>query len=157
MGNKINHSLFAIFRPIFHTLDQVHRVRLRSTYYMLLLTIFMTACVEDRSFEKQRLELANKTQQILIDQDICSSVKDCQQKQLFFLGPISSGISVQLFGVSNEKALSKLLCAYSEKFISSGGKMRITIKIYSATKEEDLVLPFWSKSIPIYQFELKGK
>ena len=146
------HGLYSIIHA-----EPIHQVRLKSAYYMLLLSIFLTSCVEDRTFEKQRLELANKTQQILIDHEICSNVKDCQQKEPFFLSPIYSGISVQLYGVLSKQALSELFCAYSEAFISSGGKMRITLQVYSVTKEEDLVLPFWNKSIPVYQFELKGE
>jgi hypothetical protein len=114
------------------------------------------AGTEDRTYERQRLELVQKTESILIENKVCESKPDCQRKKLFFIGPAESGIRIEIYGVNSDSALRQIIAECANYFVESGAKMRIGIKVFGITKDEDLDAHFWQIKKPLMTVQFKG-
>lgn len=114
---------------------------------LLLVHILFTAAsiagIEDRSFERQRLELVTKIERILIDGGICKDKADCQKKKLAYVSPAKSGINIQIYSTNNPTILQKITTECSGYFFEFDGAMSIDIEVFNFSKNEDVSRPFW--------------
>lgn len=122
----------------------------------LLMFIANVHAGEDRRFEEQRLAMAKSIKSILIEAGACVSDNDCNKKKLLFVGPGRSGIGIQLYGVNDHEVVEKITNECMMKFFELDSEMRITLKVYHITKDEDLKRPFWQPVEPKVVIEFKG-
>lgn len=116
-----------------------------------------TAGTEDRTFERQRLELVEKVEKILINNKICQSKPDCQGKKLAFISPADSGINVKTYGFNKADALQQIITECARYFFESNGAMKITIEVFNATKEAELNSYFWQANKPTMNIQFMGE
>jgi hypothetical protein len=132
-----------------------------ATLHIAILSSFVignaTAGTEDRTFELQRLELVEKVERILINNKICQSKSDCQGKKLAFISPADSGINVKTYGFDNADALQQIITECARYFFESNGVMKITIEIFSVTKQVELNAHFWKAIRPTMNVQFKGE
>ncbi|WP_126462790.1 hypothetical protein [Sulfuritortus calidifontis] len=124
---------------------------------LIIVTIGISeAGFEDRTFENQRLDLARKSENILIENGVCSSIKDCRNKKLIFISPAKSGINVKTYSISSKAALQQLTSQCAKAFLDANGAINITIEMFSISKDEELKRHFWQASHPSMTVEFKG-
>jgi len=124
---------------------------------ILCLSPLAIAGTEDRSFEKQRLDVAEKIEKILIADNICKSKTDCFSKKLVFATPKESGIGIQLYAPIGKASLLKILHECSNYFVASNIKMNIEVEMFDVTKDEELNLPIWQFTKPAATVRFSGR
>jgi hypothetical protein len=118
--------------------------------------LFLLMRVEDDTYYRKRLEMGKIIVKILIDSDLCVSEDDCHKKQIFFVSPFKSGISIETYAISSENVLMRITDEASKMFFSHE-KMNIAIRGYAITKAEDMTY-FFSGPSPFYCIEfLRGE
>ncbi len=93
---------------------------------------------EDMTYYDEQIRMANKIRSIMIENNICASVIDCQNKQPYFVSPYKNGFSVQLWGVHDKRVLREVLFQCADVFASYFGDITIVISVYRRTKKESL-------------------
>jgi len=124
--------------------------------YFFLFSGSSIAGIEDRTYERQRLELVEKIESILIGNNVCQSKPDCQAKKITFISPASSGVSIRLYGLKNTEALQQIIVECSQYFLKSKGGMQIEIELFGITKEAELNKRFWESVKPLMSIQFKG-
>ena len=112
-------------------------------YVMLFEPLPVNAGVEDRSFEFQRLDMAERAEKILISHGICRSISDCRFRQHLFVSPIKAGISVQIYAVNDHLAIAQIVRECADQFFQPGPRANIYVDVYEVTKQTQLAEPFW--------------
>lgn len=108
-----------------------------------LIVLFMAAGMqvansgEDRSYEKERLSMIQKIENILIAGGICSTGNECSVKKIFFVSPATNGIAIATYGVNDKQVLRQILEVSALEFYSHN-KMQIKIEHFSFSKDEEL-------------------
>ena len=101
------------------------------------------AGVEDRSFELQRIELADRAEKILVSRGICRSISDCRFRQHLIVSPSKAGISIEIFAVNDRLAIAQIVRECADQFFQLGSKANIYVDVYEVTKQTQLAEPFW--------------
>lgn len=139
------------------TIKSQFLVRVKLIVAIFLLSSYSIAGTEDRTFERQRLELAEKIKIILIADNICKSSADCTNRKLVFASPRDSGIGIQLFAPIGKSSLLKILHECSNYFINFDRKMNLEIEMFDITKEDELSRPIWQFTKPIAIIHFIGR
>lgn len=113
--------------------------------------LFLLMRVEDRTYEKERLEMAEIIEKILIEKNLCKSKIDCQKKDYFYVSPFKSGISIGTYAVLSDEALMRITEASSSMF-HSHKNMNIVMSGYEITQEEEMKYLFRGPD-PFYRIE----
>ena len=129
---------------------------LQIVLFSFLVTGNATAGNEDRTFERQRLELVEKVEKILINNKICQSKRDCQEKKLAFISPGKSGVNVKTYGFINPVAIQEIIAQCAHYFVESNGALQVDIEVFENTKEAALTEYFWRASKPVMNIHFKG-
>ena len=101
------------------------------------------AGVEDRSFELQRIELADRAEKILVSRGICRSKSECRFQQHLFVSPAKAGISIQIFAVNDRLVIAQIVRECADQFFQLGSRANIYVDVYEVTKQTQLAEPFW--------------
>lgn len=113
------------------------------SFIHLLFTAASIAGIEDRSFERQRLELVSKIEKILIEGGVCKDKADCQKKKLVYVSPGKSGINIQIYSINYPVILKKIVAECSGYFFEFDGAMNIDIEVFGFNKDDDVSRAFW--------------
>ena len=92
---------------------------------------------EDRSYEKERLLLAERIEKILIAGGACRSIKDCRERKLLFVSPAKKGLAISTYGVSDVDVLHQIAGEAAKVFYTTG-KISIEVEHFLFTKEDEL-------------------
>jgi len=111
---------------------------------------------EDRKFQDSGHNIAKNAFSILIEKGICSDENDCNKKEIFFYGGISSGIEIYIYGVLDQDVISNILESCSDEYVSSGRKMNIKLHGVSATKKQDMDNGIFGKNSEFLTVNFKG-
>ena len=101
------------------------------------------AGVEDRSFELQRIELADRAEKILMSRGICRSKSECRFQQHLFVSPANAGLSIQIFAVNDRLVIAQIVRECADQFFQLGSRANIYVDVYEVTKQTQLAEPFW--------------
>lgn len=128
----------------------LHRLKKISFLIILLMFVFtLSACSEDRTFDRQFYEGSVTANQILTQYKICSP-KNHNCNTLFFL-PLSGGFEVSTYGITDQKILIEVAQVFTKKFMETPTMQHLVIIAYPLSKEEDLKQPFtWNKKSIFY-------
>ena len=113
--------------------------------------LFLLMRVEDNTYHREQLEMAEIIAKILIDSDLCPSENDCYKKQYFSVSPYKSGIAIRTYAISSNEVL-KRITEEAAKIFFSHKKMNILISGYAITKAEDMTYIF-SGPEPFYRIQ----
>ncbi|ASF49085.1 hypothetical protein Q7A_03365 [Methylophaga nitratireducenticrescens] len=104
---------------------------------------------ENRSFDQYSREAINAANKILIDFGKCSDVNDCTKKQYVFFNPISQGIELHFYGVTEEVLVQKIFGMLAQQYYSLPEGSSLHARFISSTKESDLKRSFF-ESTPVF-------
>ena len=124
---------------------------LRGAISFLLLTATLPqafAGFEDRKFDSVRIQVGQEIENLLISNAECSSIPDCQEKQILFSTSRSGGVAIQLWGIKNSKLLQPVLKICTSFFVNQSDMEIISVDIYSITMHDALKLPLWQFAKP---------
>ena len=126
------------------------------------MTLSMLPCLsmagEDIRWHQEGMALTKNLKELLIAAGRCASKDDCTKQHLVFFRPISDGLEISLYGVSNTDSdlVSKSLaqCAYS---LAANGMTTISLTVFTFSKEAEMKRAnlFGEKSSQTYT--IKGK
>ncbi len=122
-------------------------------FYLFVSWLLHVMKGEDRTFEKQRLDIAEKIDRIVVGKKICPGNTSCRGRNVFFVSPYPDGISIQTYGINSTEALGEIANLAVEEFMSNRG-MNIILSAYSISKEEEMK-SFISFVDPFYKIEFK--
>lgn len=88
---------------------------------------------EDRTFEKQYLEGAAEAAPILTKYGLCSSIQRCSGYGIFFAGPLSEGMDVQIYGTTDVNLLGEFSQVFIKKFVETKKMKHLIITAYAFT------------------------
>lgn len=107
------------------------------TLFLMGHNIKMANSGEDRSYETERLLLAEQIEQLLITRGVCQSLKDCRERKLFFVSPARKGLAIATYGVSDVDVLRQI-DEDAIKLFYRTKTLSIEIEHFLFTKEEAL-------------------
>lgn len=103
---------------------------------------------EDRRFDDIRIQLIKDIENLLISSGECSSIFECQKRQIIFASPKSGGVTIQLWGIKNTNTLQSIITRCLSSFLNTSEMEAISVEIYSIGKRDSLSLPFWKPAKP---------
>lgn len=111
---------------------------------------------EDRTYWNQGLHIAKESEKAFIENGICVSSIDCQQKQLLFLQPTSSGVDVLIYGVIDSKSLEQVTSLCMRMFYANPDS-NVSLKVFNESKQMALARPFWNRANPILEIDFSRR
>lgn len=108
---------------------------------------------EDRSYEKERLLLAERIEKILITSRVCQSIKECRERKLLFVSPAKKGLAISTYGVNDVDVLHQI-AEEAVKVFYATGKISIEVEHFLFTKEDELKL-FFNRGKPFVTIKLE--
>ncbi len=108
---------------------------------------------EDRSYENERLHLSERIIKILIDSGTCGSIKDCRERQLYFISPAKNGLGISTYSVTDVYVLRQISEAAISVFYANR-KISIEIEHFSFSKEDEL-RSFFKRGKPFVRIKLE--
>lgn len=131
--------------------NRVHRTAIS---FLLLITALPQAFAgfEDRTFDSVSSQMVQEIENLLISNAECSSIPDCQEKQILFSTARSGGVSIQLWGIKNSKLFQPISNICTSIFVNRSDIKIISVDIYSITKHDALNLPLWKFAKPEINF-----
>jgi hypothetical protein len=130
----MNSAILALWAHGFAPSLRVRLVRRLLLIAMLTTSSAVTRAGEDRRFEEQRLQVAERVSSVLAEERVCASRADCRKRNLFFVSPATNGIAIELRTISDPSVIQKLLGESARAYVASGGHMRVTVEFYAEDK-----------------------
>lgn len=93
---------------------------------------------EDRLYDQYARQAINAAQTILIDAGKCSDANDCTRKQYVFFQPISQGVSLDFYGVTEEAIVQQIFGMLAQQFYRLPRGSSLRARFIASTKEVDL-------------------
>ncbi|MCE9506778.1 MAG: hypothetical protein K8R48_00475 [Alphaproteobacteria bacterium] len=121
------------------------------------LLLLSSMCMEDYTFKQQFGEGAEEAARVLVKYGVCPSEKLCRGKGYFFVGPLSGGMAVQIYGTKNQELLAEFSQVFVRKFIETPDMRHLVIKAYAFTTKEAgnrLEMREWQDG-PIFKLDMK--
>ncbi|MDR2925972.1 MAG: hypothetical protein LBU76_08535 [Azoarcus sp.] len=137
------------------------KINLAKRAYTLILAAFLGlfctcsfAGFEDRTFEKERLQMGDEIEEIFIKYGICKEKrKVCEGKEEFFASPLSGGFYIATYGVTSMKIINEIISKVVELY-DKNRRIRIEMYCYSITKKDSMA-KFFGIDTPFLKLELK--
>jgi hypothetical protein len=112
---------------------------------------------EDRSFDQYTHEAINAVENALINSGKCTNVNDCTKKQYVFFNPISQGIDLHFYGVTEEALVQQIFSILAQQYYSLPPGSSLHARFVSSTKEVDLKRSVF-KAAPVFaEIHMKGQ
>lgn len=104
-------------------------------------------------YQEQALKLTENSKSALIRHGLCIDENDCTKKRFVFFLRTSSGVMLDIYGISDLRVISEIIGACLDEYEKNTKRMSIDVKVYRE-KHEDVVGPinslFTSPYIKLY-------
>ena len=114
-------------------------------FAFLTLLFALAACGEDYQFQGEWIAAAKQADNILIENHLCPTQRDCHDGEFLLGGPAAKGIYVEIYGIQNQEILSKISDVFIRLFEVHQNMPYLQITAYKFSKKEDLEAPFIRK------------
>lgn len=104
---------------------------------------------EDRSYEQYARQAITAAQAILIDGEKCSDANDCTRKQYVLFQPVSQGIYLDFYGITEEEIVQQMFGMLAQQYYRLPRGSSLHARFITSTKEVDLKRSFF-KSAPLF-------
>lgn len=108
------------------------------------------------TYQKEALALMETIHHVLIEHGYCQDRNDCTKKRLSFFGRSSTGVEVEVYQVTDTKAIQKILAACVSSYAKNQQQMDVSLSIYRQPHEELMGLGKWHKK-PFVSMHMKGE
>ena len=104
--------------------------------FVICLSICILGC-ESHEYYAQSMHAVNDFHTLLLQQGICSSIEDCQKKEVVFISS-GRGVHIQIFGVTNLVVLSAIKKQSEELWTSPAMRCvpEFSVKVYQHSRSE---------------------
>ena len=104
---------------------------------------------EDRTFDKYAHETINDINKALIDFGKCTNVNDCTIKNYILFNPVSQGIDLHIYNVTEEELVQKIFSILTQQYHRLPPDSSLHARFISSTKEADLKRSFF-EAAPVF-------
>lgn len=133
----------------------------RILFFALLISFFIEIPIaiggSPSIYQEQALTLTENSKLALIRHGLCIDENDCTKKQFVFFLRTSSGVMLDIYGISDLRVISEIIGACLNEYEKNAKRMSIDVKVYRE-KREDAVGPINSLlTSPYIKFYLRGE
>jgi hypothetical protein len=106
-------------------------------FVLMVREMSMAMAAENTAYEEQRLFMLERIEAILIDKNVCNSLRDCRERQFVFVSPGKKGIAIATYGITNKEVLLKI-CEEASRLFYLNDFLSVEIEHFAFTKEAEL-------------------
>lgn len=108
-------------------------------------------------YQEQALRLTENSKLALIKHGLCIDENDCTKKQFVFFLRTSSGVMLDIYGISDLHVITEIIFACLDEYGKNAKRMSIDVKVYSEKREDvtGLITPFFVS--PFIKLYLQGE
>lgn len=129
----------------------------RILFFTLLASLFIEIPIaiggSPSIYQEQALKLTENSKSALIRHGLCIDENDCTKKQFVFFLRTSSGVMLDVYGISDLRVISEIIGACLDEYEKNAKRMSIDVKVYREKHEDvmGLIKPlFVSPYIKLY-------
>lgn len=108
------------------------------------------------TYQKESLALIKVIDSILVEHGHCQDRNDCIEKELAFSGRTSTGVGVEVYQVTDVRAIQKILTACTSSYANNQQRMDISLSMYRQSHKELMGFGKWYKK-PFVSMHMKGE
>jgi hypothetical protein len=108
------------------------------------------------TYQQESLALIEAIDNILVEHGYCQNRNDCIKKKLAFSGRTSTGVDVEVYQVTDDRAIQKILTVCASAYAKNQQQMDISLSIYRQSHEELMGFGKWYKK-PFVSMQMKGE
>lgn len=116
----------------------------RILFFALLASLFVEMPIaiggSPSIYQEQALKLTENSKFAFIRHGLCIDENDCTKKQFVFFIRTSSGVMLDIYGISDLRVISEIIGACLDEYEKNAKRMSIDVKVYRE-KHEDVVGP----------------
>lgn len=133
----------------------------RVLIFIFLASLFITIPIviggSPSIYQEQALRLTQSSDSILIKHGLCIDRNDCTKKQFVLFVRTSSGVMLNVYGISELRAISEIIGLCMDEYEKNAKRMSIDVKVYRE-KHEDVVGPINSLlTSPYIKLHVRGE
>lgn len=84
-------------------------------------------------FHPLAMDITKKSDEIFIQNKICSSFNECNKKELIFYDLDNAGVAFYIYGVKDVKSIEKIISYCVSKYFMENKKVNIEVNAYHQT------------------------
>jgi len=108
------------------------------------------------TYQKEALALIETIQHVLIEHGYCKERNDCTKKKLSFFGRSSTGVEVEVYQVTDDTAIQKILSVCGSSYAKNQQQMEVSLSMYRQPHEELMGFGKWHKK-PFVSMRMIGE